>query len=181
MPNTNPNWNVTYISAVRQGSLETTVAKIDSWGPYWLVQKKKRMSWRSLFSLCWLLSHSKAWLANQRKCNRCSLVRHLGSPSYAFAWLFRTSNLHLQLKVGKCWRMLILPLNKSLLSLWLRKKEERKVYLHLHKAMEALLHISNDGCWIIGPSDKVLKGSQVPRNFIACKRLKALVHPFYQW
>ncbi|KAJ0033970.1 hypothetical protein Pint_26264 [Pistacia integerrima] len=60
----------------------------------------------------------------------------------------------------------------------LRKMEERKVYLQLHEAMEALLHICRDGCRTIGPRDKVLKGSQVPCNFTACKGLEALVRHF---
>ncbi|KAH9726778.1 BTB/POZ and TAZ domain-containing protein 3 [Citrus sinensis] len=60
----------------------------------------------------------------------------------------------------------------------LRKVEERKVYLQLHEAMEALLHICRDGCRTIGPRDKVLKGSQVACNFPACKGLEALVRHF---
>ncbi|KAG6742348.1 hypothetical protein POTOM_053219 [Populus tomentosa] len=60
----------------------------------------------------------------------------------------------------------------------LRKIEERKVYLQLYEAMEALLHICRDGCRTIGPSDKMLKGSQVPCNFPACKGLESLVRHF---
>ncbi|KAK2641593.1 hypothetical protein Ddye_023356 [Dipteronia dyeriana] len=60
----------------------------------------------------------------------------------------------------------------------LRKMEERKVYLQLHEAMEALLHICRDGCRTIGPRDKKLKGSQVACNFLACKGLEALVRHF---
>lgn len=56
--------------------------------------------------------------------------------------------------------------------------EERKVYLQLHEAMEALLHICRDGCRTIGPRDKKLKGSQVACNFLACKGLEALVRHF---
>jgi len=39
-----------------------------------------------------------------------------------------------------------------------RKIEEKKVYLQLYEAMEALIHICKDGCRTIGPRDKVLKG-----------------------
>lgn len=60
----------------------------------------------------------------------------------------------------------------------LKKIEERKVYLQLHEAMEALLHICRDGCRTIGPRDKVLKGSQVPCSFPACKGLETLVRHF---
>ncbi|KAE8714460.1 BTB/POZ and TAZ domain-containing protein 3 [Hibiscus syriacus] len=59
-----------------------------------------------------------------------------------------------------------------------RKIEEKKVYLQLHEAMEALLHICKDGCRTIGPRDKVLKGNQVTCNFPACKGLEALVRHF---
>lgn len=59
-----------------------------------------------------------------------------------------------------------------------RKIEEKKVYLQLHEAMEALLHICRDGCRTIGPRDKVLKGSQVACHFPACKGLEALVRHF---
>ncbi|XVF65868.1 hypothetical protein PTKIN_Ptkin09bG0285700 [Pterospermum kingtungense] len=59
-----------------------------------------------------------------------------------------------------------------------RKIEEKKVYLQLYEAMEALLHICKDGCRTIGPRDKVLKGSQIPCNFPACKGLETLVRHF---
>lgn len=60
----------------------------------------------------------------------------------------------------------------------LKKMEEKKVYLQLYEAMEALLHICRDGCRTIGPRDKVLKGSQVTCNFPACKGLENLVRHF---
>ncbi|KAL0366592.1 UNVERIFIED_CONTAM: BTB/POZ and TAZ domain-containing protein 3 [Sesamum radiatum] len=60
----------------------------------------------------------------------------------------------------------------------LKKVEEKKVYLQLHEAMEALLHICRDGCRTIGPRDKVLKGSQVPCGFQACKGLETLIRHF---
>ncbi|XP_075662308.1 BTB/POZ and TAZ domain-containing protein 3 isoform X1 [Castanea sativa] len=60
----------------------------------------------------------------------------------------------------------------------LKRMEEKKVYLQLHEAMEALLHICRDGCRTIGPRDKVLKGSQVACSFPACKGLETLVRHF---
>lgn len=60
----------------------------------------------------------------------------------------------------------------------LKKVEEKKVYLQLYEAMEALLHIFQDGCRTIGPRDKVLKGNQVACNFPACKGLETLVRHF---
>ncbi|GKV04409.1 hypothetical protein SLEP1_g16564 [Rubroshorea leprosula] len=60
----------------------------------------------------------------------------------------------------------------------LRKMEEKKVYLELYEAMEALLHICKEGCRTIGPRDKMLKGSQVACNFPACKGLESLVRHF---
>ncbi|XP_020100717.1 BTB/POZ and TAZ domain-containing protein 4 [Ananas comosus] len=60
----------------------------------------------------------------------------------------------------------------------LKKLEERKIYLQLNEAMEALVHICRDGCRTIGPHDKVLKRSAAPCNFPACKGLEALVRHF---
>ncbi|XP_031110926.1 BTB/POZ and TAZ domain-containing protein 3 [Ipomoea triloba] len=59
-----------------------------------------------------------------------------------------------------------------------RKIEEKKVYLQLYEAMEALIHICKDGCRTIGPRDKVLKGGPVACNFPACKGLESLVRHF---
>ncbi|XP_008805685.1 BTB/POZ and TAZ domain-containing protein 4-like [Phoenix dactylifera] len=60
----------------------------------------------------------------------------------------------------------------------LKKLEERKIYLQLHEAMEALVHICRDGCRTIGPHDKVLRRSADPCNFPACRGLEALVRHF---
>ncbi|KAB1218160.1 BTB/POZ and TAZ domain-containing protein 3 [Morella rubra] len=60
----------------------------------------------------------------------------------------------------------------------LKKIEEKMVYLQLHEAMEALLHICRDGCRTIGPRDKVLKGSLAACGFPACKGLETLVRHF---
>ncbi|GER38647.1 eukaryotic translation initiation factor 2 beta subunit-like [Striga asiatica] len=60
----------------------------------------------------------------------------------------------------------------------MKKIEEKKVYLQLHEAMEALLHISREGCRTIGPRDKVLNGSQVSCGFSACKGLETLIRHF---
>uniref|UniRef100_A0A7C9DSQ6 Histone acetyltransferase n=1 Tax=Opuntia streptacantha TaxID=393608 RepID=A0A7C9DSQ6_OPUST len=61
----------------------------------------------------------------------------------------------------------------------LHKLEERKVYLQLHEAMEALNHICKDGCSTIGPREKMLKGSQVACGFPACKGIEMLVRHFF--
>ncbi|XXG62098.1 hypothetical protein AAC387_Pa05g0534 [Persea americana] len=60
----------------------------------------------------------------------------------------------------------------------LKKLEEKKIYLQLYDAMEALLHICKDGCRTIGPRDKMLKVSQVPCGYSACKGLELLVRHF---
>lgn len=60
----------------------------------------------------------------------------------------------------------------------LKKIEEKKVYLQLHEAMEALIHICKDGCRTIGPRDKVLKVNQVVCGFPACRGLETLVRHF---
>ncbi|XP_021774785.1 BTB/POZ and TAZ domain-containing protein 3-like isoform X1 [Chenopodium quinoa] len=59
------------------------------------------------------------------------------------------------------------------------KMEEKKVYLRLHKAIEALLHICKDGCSTIGPRDKMLKGGEVSCGFPACKGVEMLVRHFF--
>ncbi|KAJ0969348.1 hypothetical protein J5N97_022225 [Dioscorea zingiberensis] len=60
----------------------------------------------------------------------------------------------------------------------MEKKEEGKVYLQLHEAMEALVHICRDGCQTIGPRDKLLKDSEAMCKFPACKGLESLVRHF---
>lgn len=59
-----------------------------------------------------------------------------------------------------------------------RKLNERKIYLQLYEAMEALVHICRDGCRTIGPHDKVLKVDQGPCNYESCKALELLVRHF---
>ncbi|GAB4825818.1 BTB/POZ and TAZ domain-containing protein 3, variant 2 [Ancistrocladus abbreviatus] len=61
----------------------------------------------------------------------------------------------------------------------LMKMEEKKVYLQLHEAMEALLHICKDGCRTIGPRDKVFKTNQVACDFPACKGVEMLIRHFF--
>ncbi|XP_039117783.1 BTB/POZ and TAZ domain-containing protein 3 [Dioscorea cayenensis subsp. rotundata] len=60
----------------------------------------------------------------------------------------------------------------------MKKMEERKVYLRLNEAMEALVHICRDGCQTIGPSGKVVKDNQTACKFPACKGLESLVRHF---
>lgn len=59
-----------------------------------------------------------------------------------------------------------------------KKAKERKMYLQLYDAMEALVHICRDGCRTIGPHDKVLNEHQEPCNYEACKGLESLVRHF---
>ncbi|RDX99821.1 BTB/POZ and TAZ domain-containing protein 4, partial [Mucuna pruriens] len=59
----------------------------------------------------------------------------------------------------------------------IRKMKERKVYLQLYEAMEALVHICRDGCRTIGPHDKDFKANQ-PCKYAACKGLELLVRHF---
>ncbi|GAB2217973.1 hypothetical protein Droror1_Dr00001188 [Drosera rotundifolia] len=61
----------------------------------------------------------------------------------------------------------------------LRKREEKKVYLQLHEALEALLHICKEGCRTIGPCDKTLKANQFTCRFPACKGVEMLVRHFF--
>ncbi|KAM0950461.1 putative histone acetyltransferase [Dioscorea sansibarensis] len=57
-----------------------------------------------------------------------------------------------------------------------RKLKERKIYLQLNEAMEALVHICRNGCRTIGPRDKALKGSSC--DFPACKGIELLIRHF---
>ncbi|ONK72372.1 uncharacterized protein A4U43_C04F18730 [Asparagus officinalis] len=59
-----------------------------------------------------------------------------------------------------------------------KRIEERKVYVQLYEAMEALLHISRDGCRTIEPRDKILNDSQRTCNYPACKVLESLLRHF---
>jgi len=60
----------------------------------------------------------------------------------------------------------------------IRKLNERRIYLQLYEAMEALVHICRDGCQTIGPHDKDFKANQVPCLYAACKGLELLVRHF---
>ncbi|KAL9240711.1 hypothetical protein vseg_014898 [Gypsophila vaccaria] len=60
-----------------------------------------------------------------------------------------------------------------------RKIQERKVYLQLHEAIEALIHICRDGCSKIGPRDKMLKETPDVCGFSACKGIEMLVRHFF--
>ncbi|RVW57485.1 BTB/POZ and TAZ domain-containing protein 4 [Vitis vinifera] len=59
-----------------------------------------------------------------------------------------------------------------------RRLNEKKIYLELYEAMEALVHICRDGCRTIGPYDKILKEDQAPCKYEACKGLELLVRHF---
>ncbi|XP_077233632.1 BTB/POZ and TAZ domain-containing protein 4-like [Tasmannia lanceolata] len=60
----------------------------------------------------------------------------------------------------------------------MKKMEERKIYVQLYEAMEALVHICRDGCRTIRPHDKMLKRNEAPCNFSACKGLESLIRHF---
>ncbi|XVE87012.1 hypothetical protein DITRI_Ditri18aG0081500 [Diplodiscus trichospermus] len=60
----------------------------------------------------------------------------------------------------------------------IRKSKERKIYLQLCEAMEALVHICRDGCRTIGPHDKDFKENRTPCKYGACKGLELLVRHF---
>ncbi|RLN25312.1 BTB/POZ and TAZ domain-containing protein 3 [Panicum miliaceum] len=60
-----------------------------------------------------------------------------------------------------------------------KRMEEKKVYLQLYEAMDALIHICRDGCRTIGPRDQALKGSRAAVcKFPACKGIELLVRHF---
>ncbi|XP_074308848.1 BTB/POZ and TAZ domain-containing protein 4 [Silene latifolia] len=59
-----------------------------------------------------------------------------------------------------------------------RKRNERKMYVQLYDAMEALVHICRDGCKTIGPHDKAPKEDEAPCTYSACKGLELLLRHF---
>lgn len=56
--------------------------------------------------------------------------------------------------------------------------KDRKIYLELYEAMEALVHICKDGCRTIGPSNKGFNKDQEPCKYEACKGLELLFRHF---
>ncbi|KAL0865451.1 hypothetical protein Bca101_044569 [Brassica carinata] len=59
------------------------------------------------------------------------------------------------------------------------KLEEKKTYLELYEALEALVHIYREGCVTIGPRDKPLvKGSQTECEFRLCKGVEGALRHF---
>ncbi|KAG0483322.1 hypothetical protein HPP92_011406 [Vanilla planifolia] len=60
----------------------------------------------------------------------------------------------------------------------LKRIEEKKVYMQIYQAMQALLHICRDGCKTIGPRDQTLKDTQLVCNFPACKGVETLFRHF---
>lgn len=60
----------------------------------------------------------------------------------------------------------------------IRKLNERKIYLQLYEAMEALVHICRDGCRTIGPHDKDFREIKAPCPYSACRGLEMLVRHF---
>ncbi|CAN1192077.1 BTB/POZ and TAZ domain-containing protein 4 [Linum perenne] len=60
-----------------------------------------------------------------------------------------------------------------------RRGNERKMYMQLYEAMEALVHICRDGCKTIGPHDKELERNEEPCRYGgACRGLEQLVRHF---
>ncbi|KAL9233153.1 hypothetical protein vseg_008183 [Gypsophila vaccaria] len=59
------------------------------------------------------------------------------------------------------------------------KVKENKVYSQLHRAIEGLIHICQDGCSTIGPRDKILKGNKALCGFSGCKGIEMLVRHFF--
>ncbi|KAJ0236103.1 BTB/POZ and TAZ domain-containing protein 3 [Hirschfeldia incana] len=59
-----------------------------------------------------------------------------------------------------------------------KKLEDRRMYLDLYEAMEALVHIYREGCGTIGPRDKALKGKESACGFSACKGVEGVLRHF---
>ncbi|KAI9113621.1 hypothetical protein K1719_015548 [Acacia pycnantha] len=59
-----------------------------------------------------------------------------------------------------------------------RKIDEKKMYMELYEAMEALVHICRDGCRTIGSHDKDLKANEAPCGYAACKGIELFIRLF---
>ncbi|KAM7486496.1 hypothetical protein LguiA_002505 [Lonicera macranthoides] len=133
----------------------------------------------------------QGWLTTENVIDVLQLARNCDSPRLSFICVRMVVRDFKTISSTEAWKAMKRAnpaLEQELLELAveadsrkqerLKKIEEKKVYLQLHEAMEALLHICKDGCRTIGPRDKVLKGSQVPCSFPACKGLETLVRHF---
>ncbi|MBA0702569.1 hypothetical protein Goari_020623 [Gossypium aridum] len=145
---------------------------------------------RSLKRVC-ICSLEQGWLTRENVIDVLQLARNCDAPRLAFICVRMVVKNFQSISLTEGWRAmrranpaLEQELVESVVEADTRKQErqrkmeEKKVYLRLHEAMEALLHICKDGCRTIGPRDKVLKGSQGACNFPACKGLETLVRHF---
>jgi len=107
-------------------------------------------------------------------CNRF-ILKCFDAASTSAGWkAMRASHPHLEKKL-----IVSLKIENNRRKEMMRKLTERKVYLELYEAMEALVHICRDGCSTIGPQGKVLKGEQEPCRYEACKGLKSLLRHYF--
>ncbi|KAL1172498.1 hypothetical protein V6Z11_A05G352400 [Gossypium hirsutum] len=144
----------------------------------------------SLKRVC-ICSLEQGWLTRENVIDVLQLARNCDAPRLAFICVRMVVKNFKSISLTEGWRAmrranpaLEQELVESVVEADTRKQErqrkmeEKKVYLQLYEAMEALLHICKDGCRTIGPRDKVLKGSQGACNFPACKGLETLVRHF---
>ncbi|KAJ6696903.1 hypothetical protein OIU85_003279 [Salix viminalis] len=59
-----------------------------------------------------------------------------------------------------------------------RRSKERKIYLQLYEAMEALVHICRDGCQTIGPHDKAFQNNRAPTIIQLAKDFEMIIRHF---
>ncbi|XP_071709485.1 BTB/POZ and TAZ domain-containing protein 4-like isoform X2 [Rutidosis leptorrhynchoides] len=106
-------------------------------------------------------------------CQRFVLMCYKAAASSAGWKAMRSSNPNLEKKLIECVKFEDHRRKENV-----RKLTERKVYLQLYEAMEALVHICKDGCGTVGPQDKVVKEDQKPCKYVACKGLESLMRHF---
>lgn len=132
----------------------------------------------------------QGWLSKENVIDVLQLARSCDAPRLALVCLRMVVREFKCISSSEAWKVMRRanpPLEQELLESAVeadsrkqervKKVEEKKVYIQVHEAMEALLHICREGCRTIGPRDKVLKG-QVACGFPACKGLEALIRHF---
>ncbi|KAL5703450.1 hypothetical protein ACHQM5_028540 [Ranunculus cassubicifolius] len=131
------------------------------------------------------------WLTTENVIDILQLAKHCDAPRLSLICSRIIANDFKTVSATEGWKVMTrvdTPLEQEILESIVeadsrrhekqRKIEEKKMYVQLHEAMEALLHICKDGCRTIGPSHKVPKGGQIACNFPACKGLETLVRHF---
>ncbi|GAB2265465.1 hypothetical protein Dimus_000519 [Dionaea muscipula] len=133
----------------------------------------------------------QGWLTNENVVDVLQLARKCDSPRLSFICVQMVVREFKAIASTEGWKVMkrVDPaLEQELLEAVVEedsrreeklRKMEEKVYLQLHEALEALLHICKEGCRTIGPRDKMLKVNQVGCGYPACEGVEMLVRHFF--